>query len=107
MDRQQMDQQVDQILQQVRQRIVEQALSAAAFAARSHSRAVSPVFVLWMTLVRISGVTPVRWAIAIGIERLLRVRCSLKDGRYWRLFGKWPDDLAVWQVRRKRSKRAA
>ena len=47
-----------------------------------------------------------RWS-STGIERLLRVRCSLKDGRYWRQFGKWPDDLAVWQTRKKREQRAA
>lgn len=42
-----------------------------------------------------------------GIESLLRVRCSLKDGRYWRNFGRWPDDLAAWQARRKRTRPAA
>jgi hypothetical protein len=47
-----------------------------------------------------------RWR-SDGIEPLLRVRCSLKDGRYWRQFGQWPDDLAAWQARRKRNRRAA
>jgi hypothetical protein len=37
-----------------------------------------------------------------GLEPLLRVRCALKDGRYWRHFGKWQDDLSAWQARRKR-----
>jgi hypothetical protein len=47
-----------------------------------------------------------RWHSA-GLEPLLRVRCSLKDGRYWRQFGHWPDDLAAWQARRKRNRQAA
>jgi hypothetical protein len=47
-----------------------------------------------------------RWH-AEGVESLLRVRCSLKDGRYWHQFGQWPMDLAAWQARRKRSRRAA
>lgn len=42
-----------------------------------------------------------RWHSA-GLEPLLRVRCSLKDGRYWRHFARWPNDLAAWQARRKR-----
>jgi hypothetical protein len=42
-----------------------------------------------------------------GLEPLLRVRCSLKDGRYWQHFGHWPDDLAAWQARRKQRRRAA
>jgi len=47
-----------------------------------------------------------RWHSA-GLEPLLRVRCSLKDGRYWRQFGRWPDDLAAWQARRKQRRRVA
>ena len=42
-----------------------------------------------------------------GLEPLLRVRCALKDGRYWDQFGHWPDNLAVWQARRKQQRRAA
>ena len=42
-----------------------------------------------------------------GLAPLLRVRCSLKDGRYWRHFGHWPEDLAAWQARRKRARRRA
>jgi len=42
-----------------------------------------------------------------GLEPLLRVRCSLKDGRYWRLFGHWPNDVSAWQARRKQRRRAA
>ena len=45
-----------------------------------------------------------RWHSA-GLEPLLRVRCSLKDGRYWRHFGQWPDDLAAWQAQRKQRRR--
>jgi len=47
-----------------------------------------------------------RWH-AQGLEPLLRVRCSLKDGRYWHHFGHWPDDLAAWQARRKQRRRQA
>lgn len=42
-----------------------------------------------------------------GLEPLLRVRCALKDGRYWQQFGHWPDDLAAWQARRKQRRRRA
>lgn len=42
-----------------------------------------------------------------GVEALLRVRCALKDGRYWRQFGNWPDDLSAWQARRKRLRHQA
>jgi hypothetical protein len=42
-----------------------------------------------------------------GIESLLRVRCALQDGRYWRDFGHWPEDLCVWQARRKQRAREA
>lgn len=42
-----------------------------------------------------------------GLEPLLRVRCALKDGRYWRQFGHWAGDLCAWQARRKRLERPA
>lgn len=42
-----------------------------------------------------------------GVEPLLRVRCALKDGRYWQEFGRWPEDLSAWQARRKQLARAA
>jgi hypothetical protein len=42
-----------------------------------------------------------------GVEPLLRVRCALKDGRYWREFGHWPENLSAWQARRKQLARAA
>lgn len=42
-----------------------------------------------------------------GVEPLLRVRCALKDGRYWQDFGRWPNDLSAWQARRKRLAREA
>lgn len=47
-----------------------------------------------------------RWHTA-GVESLLRVRCALKDGRYWQEFNRWPEDLSVWQARRKRLARQA
>jgi hypothetical protein len=47
-----------------------------------------------------------RWR-SPSLESLLRVRCSLKDGRYWHQFGQWPDDLAAWQARRKQRRRQA
>jgi len=47
-----------------------------------------------------------RWHTA-GVESLLRVRCALKDGRYWQEFGQWPEDLSAWQARRKRQARQA
>jgi hypothetical protein len=37
-----------------------------------------------------------------GLEPLLRVRCAVRDGRYWREFGRWRGNLLVWQLRRKR-----
>lgn len=37
-----------------------------------------------------------------GLEALLRVRCAVLDGRYWRDFGRWPSDLVAWRARRKR-----
>jgi hypothetical protein len=42
-----------------------------------------------------------------SMEQLLRVRCALKDGRYWRHFGKWPDNSSAWQARRRRLGRRA
>jgi hypothetical protein len=48
----------------------------------------------------------VRWR-SHGLEPVRRVRCSLKDGRYWQQFGQWPDDLAAWQARRKQRRRQA
>ena len=47
-----------------------------------------------------------RWHRA-GAESLLRVRCALKDGRYWQEFGHWPENLSAWQARRKRLDQAA
>jgi hypothetical protein len=47
-----------------------------------------------------------RWHTA-GAESLLRVRCAVKDGRYWEQFGQWPEDLSAWQARRKRLARAS
>ncbi len=47
-----------------------------------------------------------RWH-TVGAESLLRVRCALKDGRYWQEFGHWPEDLSAWQARRKRLAREA
>jgi hypothetical protein len=47
-----------------------------------------------------------RWHTA-GAESLLRVRCAVRDGRYWQEFGHWPQDLSVWQARRKRLARAS
>jgi hypothetical protein len=47
-----------------------------------------------------------RWHTA-GVESLLRVRCAVKDGRYWQEFGLWPKDLSAWQARRKRLAREA
>ena len=41
-----------------------------------------------------------RWKDA-GLEPLLRVRCAVRDGRYWREFGRWRGNLLVWQLRRK------
>ncbi len=40
-----------------------------------------------------------------GAESLLRVRCAVKDGRYWQEFGHWPGNLSVWQAHRKRLRR--
>jgi len=37
-----------------------------------------------------------------GLESLLRVRCAVRDGRYWRDFGRWRGNLLAWQARRKR-----
>lgn len=37
-----------------------------------------------------------------GLEPLLRVRCAVRDGRYWRDFGRWQGNLLVWRVRHKR-----
>ena len=73
MDRQKMDQQVEQILEQARRHIVEQVSCHQA---------------------------GMRWH-TDGLKTLLRVHCSLKDGRYWRHFGHWPEDLAAWQARRR------
>lgn len=42
-----------------------------------------------------------------GVESLLRVRCALKDGRYWKEFGRWSSDLSAWQARRRRLDRKA
>ncbi|MFO8012334.1 MAG: ISKra4 family transposase [Phycisphaerae bacterium] len=42
-----------------------------------------------------------RWTDS-GLEPLLRVRCAVRDGRYWREFGRWRGNLLAWQVRRKR-----
>ena len=42
-----------------------------------------------------------------GAESLLRVRCAVKDGRYWQEFGHWPGNLSAWQARRKQLDRAA
>ncbi len=47
-----------------------------------------------------------RWR-TMGVETLLRVRCALKDGRYWGDFGHWPSDLCAWQAQRKRLARPA
>jgi hypothetical protein len=47
-----------------------------------------------------------RWHTA-GVESLLRVRCALKDGRYWQQFNQWSEDLSLWQARRKRLARQA
>ena len=42
-----------------------------------------------------------------GLERLLRIRCSVKDGSFDTDFGRWPTNLAAWQARRKREQRNA
>ena len=42
-----------------------------------------------------------RWH-SVGLQPLLRVRCAVKDGRYWRAFGGWRGDLAAWAARRRR-----
>jgi hypothetical protein len=42
-----------------------------------------------------------------GAESLLRMRCAVRDGRYWQEFGQWPEDLSAWQARRKRLARKA
>lgn len=47
-----------------------------------------------------------RWK-SLGLESLLRVRCSVQDGRYVRQFGNWPTNLAAWQARKKRQLRNA
>ena len=47
-----------------------------------------------------------RWH-SSGLQSLLRVRCAVRDGRYGRDFGRWPDNILAWQVRRKRSARQA
>lgn len=47
-----------------------------------------------------------RWHTA-GIEPLLRVRCAIKDGRYWQDFGHWPQDLCAWRAQRERLAREA
>ena len=40
-----------------------------------------------------------------GLERLLRIRCSVKDDSFDTHFGRWPTNLAAWQARRKRQHR--
>jgi len=42
-----------------------------------------------------------------GVERLLRVRCAVKDGSFESHFGRWPTNLAAWQARRKKKQRDA